>query len=295
MRTHISLKLTFIYLAIVLASLLPAHAHATPPRVDTLNDAWLDISMGPPLIPLFNRMARPTDIARAENVSQMGELDQITAGRTLVVFRSVAEAEESLPDVADRIDILGYNLEYGPGTPEEEQADPVGSVQRMQALAEQYDLSFALGPDHDFAVSHGAAMAPYVDIFVLQIQRVQTTPSVAQEFVRSLVPQLRKANSDLEVSVQVRTEGDVDDIVALLDSLKDHLDGVSILTSPETVDVANTLVAELRPAAAVQPAQQPMGIFVPSWVLALVGAAIVGGIGGGVIAWWICTSQKETV
>ena len=128
MYTRASLKLTVVFLSVVLISLVPAHAYGTPPRVETLNDAWLDISMGPPLIPLFNRIARPTDIARADHVSQMGELDQITAGRTLVVFRSVAEAEESLPDVADRIDILGYNLEHGPATPEEEQADPVGSV-----------------------------------------------------------------------------------------------------------------------------------------------------------------------
>ena len=46
--------------------------------------------------------------------------------------------------------------------------------------------------------------------------------------------------------MQVRTEGDVEQIADLLESLLGSIDGVSILTSPETVDIAKDLVRELR-------------------------------------------------
>ncbi|KKL62265.1 hypothetical protein LCGC14_2186930 [marine sediment metagenome] len=94
-------------------------------------------------------------------------------------------------------------------------------------------------------------MAPFVDIFVLQIQRMQTEPAVVKEFVVPLANQLKLANPDLEVSVQVRTEGDVDAITHLLAELEPQLDGISVLTSPETVDTTVELVSAIRPSESV--------------------------------------------
>jgi hypothetical protein len=213
----------------------------------TVEDLWIDLRIGPPLIPLFNEAARSDDIARVDHPSQVDQLAGISSGRKLVIFKSIVEAEELLPGMAGDIDIVGYNLEHTPATPPGEQNDPVGSIKKMRELADLHGLDLAFGPDHDFALSHGVEIAPFVDYFVLQVQRQQTNPGVVEGFVAPLVPELREANPDLEVSVQVRTEGDVQQLVALLDSLKEHLDGVSILTSPDTVDVAWELVAALRP------------------------------------------------
>jgi hypothetical protein len=220
--------------------------HNEVQHADAVHHLWLDISLGPPLIDRFNRLAQPEDIARVEHAEEIDLLDQVTVGRKLVVFKSVAEAERLVPGLADRIDIIGYNLEHGPITPADEQAGPVGSVQRMHNLAHQYDLTLAFGPDHDFALSHGVAVAPYVDIFVLQVQRVQTQPATVFDFVLPLTEQLHEANPDLEISVQVRTEGDVDAIADLIESMQGDLDGISILTSPDTVETAEALVTELR-------------------------------------------------
>lgn len=129
----------------------------------------------------------------------------------------------------------------------------MGSISRMRELADAYEMALALGPDHAFALSHGVAMALYVDIFVLQIQRQQSNPPVVLDFVSELAPQLRAANEDLQISVQVRTEGDMAAVVDLLDSLLPFIDGVSILTSPETVDVAEELVWRLRGTAVYLP------------------------------------------
>lgn len=239
-----------LFLVTVAPALSPAYAGEMQ-QVSSVEDLWMDMRIGPPLIPLFNQAARSNDIARVEHPSQVGQLAEISAGRKMVIFQSVEEAAQLLPEMAAEIDIIGYNLEHGQTTPAGEKADPVGSIKEMRELADSYGLQLAFGPDHDFALSHGVEIAPFVDIFVLQVQRQQTRPAIVEEFVIPLVPQLRQANPDLEVSVQVRTEGDVQEIVALLDSLKEQLDGVSILTSPDTVDVAEELVSTLRPNAAL--------------------------------------------
>ncbi len=239
------LILTIGALLLVLSGIavLPA---AAAPQAD-VSDWWMDMRIGPPLIDLFNDAAQERDIARVDHHSQVDQLRAIENGRKMVIFRSIAEAEEILPDIADQIDIIGYNLENSPATPADEKADPVSSVSAMRALADQYDLQLAFGPDHDFALSHGVDIAPLVDIFVLQIQRQQTNPRVVAEFVEPIVPQLRQANPDLQVSVQIRTEGEMSAVVQMVRQLDAQLDGISILTSPDTVENAIDLVFLLRP------------------------------------------------
>ncbi len=257
--THSSRRLVFFscFVLFLALSLLPPmtsflSAYAPEPQQNSaLEELWIDVSIGPPIVPIFNAAARGDDIARVEHPSQIGQLDGIENGRKMVIFKSITDTEELLPDMADEIDIIGYNLEHGPATPANEQQDPLGSIKKMRELADAYDLQLAFGPDHDFALSHGVQMAPFVDIFVLQIQRQQTNPRTVAAFVEPIVPQLREANPDLEISVQVRTEGDVEAILDLIDSLEVKLDGISILTSPETVDVAEEMVTTLRPKSAL--------------------------------------------
>jgi hypothetical protein len=124
-----------------------------------------------------------------------------------------------------------------------------------------------------------------------------------------MAQELHEANPDIEVAVQIRTEGDVAAIVDLIDAMNDSLDGVSVLTSPETVDVAESLVVELQtreddihspaaiaaaPAATkvdtptATPASDDTGHSCP---LMVVGALIAGGVGGGLTAALICASR----
>jgi hypothetical protein len=250
----------------------PAAYSAGPQQAASLEDLWIDMRIGPPLISLFNEAAQAGDIARVDHPSQVEQLSEIEDGRKLVIFKSVEETEQFLPDIAGEIDIIGYNLEHGQTTPENEKNDPVAAIQKMRELADEYGLELAFGPDHDFALSHGVQMAPYADIFVLQIQRQQTNPEIVNDFVEPLVPQLRQANPDLQVSVQVRTEGSVDEIIKLLEDLKEYLDGVSILTSPDTVDVAWELTTALRPYV-----QSPSPGLDQAWIYIPVAAGLAGG------------------
>lgn len=226
---------------------------ATPEPTEAVPDLWIDMSMGVDLVEWFNDTAYSVDVARVDHVSMIDLLENIEVGRRLVIFKNVADAEQLLPRLADKMDIIGYNLEHGPANRPDERRDPVGSVQRMRALADEYDKQLALGPDRAFALSDGVAMAPYVDMFVLQVQRAQTEPDVVLDFVLPLVAQLRAVNPDIEISVQVRTEGDPVEIADLIRMMEESLDGVSILTNGESTDIARALVAELR----VPPSETP--------------------------------------
>lgn len=230
-----------------------------------LADRWFDMGLNAQLVDWFNDHARPTDIARVDHYRLANLLDDVTVGQKLVVFKSVSEIETLMPTLGSKLDIIGYNLEHGPANRPDEINDPMGSVQKARQLADRYGKRLAFGPDHQFAVNNGVAMAPYVDLFVLQVQRVQTDPQTVRDFVLPLARSLRKANPKIEISVQVRTEGDVTALVNMLNSMKDELDGISILTSPETVSVAQKLGAALRDTKAViSPLSTPVTIATPA-------------------------------
>jgi len=300
------LFILLIYLSgfalIALSDRQPLYAQQ-PAAGKSLAKMWIDMGLNQDLIEWFNQNARPDDIARVDHISLIDLLDQVHVGKRLVVFKSVADVADLLPNITGKIDIVGYNLEHGPSNRPDEIADPVGSVMRMRDLTNRYGKVLAFGPDREFALNDGVAIAPYVDIFVLQVQRVQTEPDTVRDFVLPLARQLRQANPKLQISVQVRTEGDVVALADLLDSMKDQLDGLSILTSPETVDVGKALGTELRTPrtpllistatpttsitttmAVVQPTATPMpAIFrMPSWFCAG-GLLMAGFLGGGLV------------
>ena len=223
-------------------------ATALPSTVDPrLEGLWFDMSMASTLTGLYNEYAGDADIARADHVSLVDLLGQVEHGKRLVIFKNAADAEELVPHLVGKLDIIGYNLESGPANRPDEQRDPVGSMRRVRALADQYGLEVAMGPDRGFALNYGAALAPYADYFVLQVQRVQTEHATVRDFVIPLTAQLRQANPDLRISIQIRTEGDLPALVELVASLREYIDGVSILTNDETADVAAELLALLRP------------------------------------------------
>jgi hypothetical protein len=254
------------------AAVANAPAQSVAPQEEgPIQHLWMDLSMGPQLIDWFNQNARPDDIARADHISLIDMLEPVKVGRKLVIFKNIQDAEQLMPHIQDKIDIIGYNLEHGPSNRPNEQNDPVGSIRRMRALADEYGKELAFGPDRNFAISDGEAMAPYADIFVLQVQRVQTEPGTVREFVVPMVALLRRANPDIQISVQVRTDGDPEQIVSLLTMLEPQLDGISILTSAETMDIAQELVTLMRPAPAIStfppsvaPGQEPSAESTPN-------------------------------
>ncbi|GIV80431.1 MAG: hypothetical protein KatS3mg050_4825 [Litorilinea sp.] len=242
--------------ALFLAGCVPVQpitvrAQAGSGETETL---WVDVSLGPGMVDWFNRTARSDDIARIDHLNMLDLLDQITVGQTLVVFKSIQEAREILPSISHKVDIIGYNLENGPANLPGEKRDPVGSVRQMRELADRYGARLAVGPDHDFALNYGVAMATYADLVVLQVQRVQTDPETVGEFVLPLSAAMRQANPEVAISMQVAATGDMAAVAALIRSVAPHLDGVSILTDHKSAEVVSALMKELRMSREAPPA-----------------------------------------
>ncbi|HEY4723389.1 MAG TPA: hypothetical protein VII92_16155, partial [Anaerolineae bacterium] len=96
-----------IALLVLTNCLGPAIAQAkSRPAAGQLSDLSITIGITPGSIDWFNRNARPTDIAAFFGPSA-SLIDQVTAGQKLVLYPSVATAEQEVPALAGKINMIG--------------------------------------------------------------------------------------------------------------------------------------------------------------------------------------------
>jgi murein DD-endopeptidase MepM/ murein hydrolase activator NlpD len=237
---------------VVLVALLPS----------TVNAQTRIIEMGitaPEMAQYFQQHAGAQDIARVDHPNDIGFISGITVGKKMVIFKSASQIQQFLASNASDLDIIGYNLEPGQTHDANELANPVAAAKAVQAIARQYGKQVAIGLTRSLALQYGAAMAPYADIWVLQIQKAQNDPAMAGEFVSQMLPALQRANPSIVVFVQIRT----DSSPAALAKLVNGLSGVhvSILTQrsdvQDAVNVAGAFFGSSGQAQAVAPNRQP--------------------------------------
>jgi len=233
---------------VVLVALLPS----------TVNAQTRIIEMGitaPEMAQYFQQHAGAQDIARVDHPNDIGLISGITVGKKMAIFKTAAQIQQFLSSNANAIDIVGYNLEPGQANDANELANPVAAAQNVQAIARQYGKQVAIGLTHDLTLQYGAAMAPFADIWVLQIQKAQNDPQMASEFVNQMVPALMKANPAIKVFVQIRTDSQP----AALASLVNRFSGVhvSILTQKsdvqDAINVAGVFFGQGGQAVSRQP------------------------------------------
>lgn len=184
----------------------------------------------------FQAHAGAQDIARVDHPNDIGLIAGLTVGKKMAIFKTASQISQFLASNANSIDIVGYNLEPGQANDPAELANPVAAAKTVQTIARKYGKLVAVGLTHDLTIQYGAAMAPYADIWVLQIQKAQNDPQMASEFVNQMVPALMKANPAIKVFVQIRTDSQP----AALASLVNRFSGVhvSILTQKSDVQDA---------------------------------------------------------
>lgn len=190
----------------------------------------------------FQQHASAQDIARVDHPNDIGLISGITVGKKMVIFKSVAQISQFLASNAGALDIVGYNLEPGQTHDPAELANPVAAAQAVKAVAQRYGKQVAIGLTHDLTLRYGPAMAPYADLWVLQIQRAQNDPQMAAGFVNQMVPALTKANPAIKIFVQIRTDSQP----AALASLVNGFSGVhvSILTQRQDVQDAINVASQ---------------------------------------------------
>lgn len=216
--------------------MLPATVNAQTRRI---------VEMGitsPEMAQYFQQHASAQDIARVDHPNDIGLISGISVGKKMVIFKSASQIQQFMSTSAGSLDIIGYNLEPGQTHDANELANPVAAAKAVQAIARQYGKAVAIGLTRSLALQYGAAMAPYADIWVLQIQKAQNDPQMASEFVSQMVPALTKANPAIKVFVQIRTDSQP----AALASLVNGFSGahVSILTQRSDVQDAINVASQ---------------------------------------------------
>lgn len=223
-------------MVVTLLALLPVAAFAQTRRI---------VEMGitaPEMAQYFQQHAGAQDIARVDHPNDIGLISGISVGKKMVIFKSVSQIQQFLATNAGALDIVGYNLEPGQTHDANELANPVAAAKAVQSMARQYGKQVAIGLTHDLTLQYGAAMAPFADIWVLQIQKAQNDPQMAAGFVNQMVPALTKANPAIKVFVQIRTDSQP----AALASLVNGFSGVhvSILTQKSDVQDAINVASQ---------------------------------------------------
>lgn len=160
--------------------------------------------------------------------------------------RLAARAEE----LGVAYDALGYGLERGRHTTQEEQADPLGATERAAEFAERMGKPLVLGPGFQLMQDHWSdyqGMAAFVDVWILQTQRLQVNPPGPEyrQEVEKVVRELRAGNPDIQIWAQIsvtpgRSAIDVGEWLAYRESIIDLVDGVYVMdvsdpNRPETL------------------------------------------------------------
>jgi hypothetical protein len=148
--------------------------------------------------------------------------------------------------LADKIDIVYYDL--GPWTevPIQSQDEMLGPVRRIRQLTRAHGLHLALGVDWRLASESGSVLASYADVIVLQAFRLQDDLSLVSDVILPLVEELRQGRPELEVGVQLRMDESLEQFTAVLGVLQDDVDGVSILYGPTSMERVQAFVEAVR-------------------------------------------------
>ena len=180
----------------------PTPSPTVTPTV-TLN---IGAAADPTLVTWFNTNCIPGDTLIAVRAS---DLAGQTCGDRQLLYNSAAEAEAGLPALmagANPPTILGYDFEHRTQTPADEQADPVGSVQRMRTLADRYHIPLLFAPDRTYGQQLAGSVAPLVDSWAFQLQQFITDTAAIHTYADPVLNQILATHPGLRISMQFRSD-----------------------------------------------------------------------------------------
>jgi hypothetical protein len=132
---------------------------------------------------------------------------------------------------------LGYGLETGRGTPDDEWQDMVGSTQKAREIADQHGKLLLMAPGFRLMSENQgkyAPMAALADLWVIQTQRLQVNPPgpAYRTGVMDIVVALRSENPDISIWAQITLPPDrapsADDWLAYHETIADLVDGTYV-------------------------------------------------------------------
>jgi hypothetical protein len=160
-------------------------------------------------------------------------------------------SSQQIIDNAKRVKDLGFryvefNLEAGL-SPDSDNNDVVGAMKRAAQAAHQQGLEFLAAPSRGYTTNYGPQIAPFSDYYHIQAQSLQEKGVKAySDYVHSIVPKLKKANSNLEITVQVSTKRGSAPGLSLLETMKQCTDSVMDVADGVSVWFGNPDLSTLK-------------------------------------------------
>lgn len=199
----------------------------------------------------FNQIAHPGDIAMIPSRMSASLVGKITAGQKLILFTSWADASPQLDGLRGKVDLICYDPEHWDQTPKVEQENLVSTVKSATAATHARGLSLLVAPDRTFDDEFLGALAPGVDVLLLQAQRLQDNPSAFASWTRRSIGVARTSNPNIRIFVQVgASRGTAGEMVAALQSVAYDIDGIAAWSLPRSFTVLQDFVSQIRPRPA---------------------------------------------
>jgi len=227
----------------------------------------------------FNQHLRADDIVFTYG-GKLNLLRKITVAKKTFGRQSIEDIEKDLAEFNDvAVDYINYNPEKwrSSHTPEDEKNNRIDAVKRAKKIASQKNAKLSFGTDHILFEKYGEQIAPYVDLFGVQMQRLQRetidefrneaaknaalikkgNPSALVYFQVSLAPpkwetktapngKSKKVLSRDKDQKKVMEPIKPDEIFAQIEAIKDLADGIVIYYNKETRDEMKELIRHLR-------------------------------------------------
>jgi hypothetical protein len=125
------------------------------------------------------------------------------------------------------IEIISYDLEKHL-SPANDLVSPLASVKAASEVVHQNKMKLMISPSRELTSLYGAQFAKYADIYNIQAQSLQSTPTVYKNYVEQIVKDLRSDNPAIFISSQVSTaRGSLNSMKNSISSVIDSVDGVT--------------------------------------------------------------------
>lgn len=182
----------------------------------------------------------PDYIIAAQNLSG-------PAGVTFKSSKAIVENAQRVKRLG--FDFIEFNLERGL-SPESDSNNVVSAMKTAADAAHANGLKFRAIPSRGFTTDYGSQIAPLVDYYHIQAQTLQDDGVKAySDFVHTQVAELKSANPNLIISVQVSIrQGNAPDLSLLetmqqcVDSVMDVVDGVTVWFGRDSLDTLKPFV-----------------------------------------------------
>jgi hypothetical protein len=152
-----------------------------------------------------------------------------------------------IPQSRVRVDYIMYDNEEWNKTPAEEQTDPAGSTNRAADIVETAGYDFGVSPSRQLLLEelHETDWRE-IDLLIIQTQKLVGTAEF-KDMTYKVSSTVRSENPSCMVMVQVNPSlNTIDQIVDATNSVRDRIDGVSIIWNKNDASMLDSLLSSLK-------------------------------------------------